>query len=428
MADSRHHVAILGGGIIGLSVAYFLLQRGHRVTVLERGGAAHDSCARGSAGMICPSHFIPLAAPGMVALGLKWILNSESPFYIKPRLNLDLVKWGWHFLRSATAAKVAAASVALRDLSLQSRKLYLEWATELGDIGLQQRGMLMLCETAHALEEESLTAAKARKLGIPAETLTAAQVAALDPKIEMQVEGGVYFPQDCHLDPVALLAALTRRVEELGGDVRYESEVKAFQRDGVRLRSVFTASGEMTADEFVLAGGVWSAALARDLGLSLPMQAGKGYSLTLPRPPAVAELCSILVEARVAVTPMAGGMRFGGTMEIVTPNAEINPRRIAGIVKSALRYFPQFNSTDFAAIPPWSGLRPCSPDGLPYLGRSERFANLIIATGHAMLGLSLAPATGAMVAQLIDGQSLAPSILFHPDRFANTLTPRYPQP
>ena len=418
MSSSSQQIAILGGGIIGLSSAYYLLQRGHRVTVLERGAPTHDSCALGSAGMICPSHFIPLAAPGMVALGLKWMLNPESPFYIKPRLNLDLMKWGWHFMRAANARHVAAASIALRDLSLLSRKLYLGLEADLGDIGLVKRGMLMLCQTPHALEEESATAAKARELGIPAESLTAAQVAALDPHITMQVHGGVYFPQDCHLNPSALMAALTRRIQEMGGEIRYGFDLKKIATQNSQVTGVTGPDGEFRADQYVLCGGTWSPELARGLKLSLPTQAGKGYSLSLPHPPAVAEICRILVEARVAVTPMAGGMRFGGTMEITNPNSTINPRRIAGIVKSATRYFPQFKAADFDGIQPWSGLRPCSPDGLPYLGRSAYYPNLTIATGHAMLGLSLAPATGQIIADLLSGNSPeALSPMFQPDRF-----------
>jgi D-amino-acid dehydrogenase len=417
--NASSHILILGGGIIGLSTAYALLKRGHAVTVLERGPEDSASCAVGSAGMICPSHFVPLAAPGMVALGLKWMWNPESPFYIKPRFNLDLMKWGWNFLRAANAKQADAASLALRDLSLESRRLYLELAQEWGpELGLEQRGMLMLCQTEHALEEESATAAKARVLGIPAETISADAAAKLDPNIQMNLHGAVYFPQDCHLHPRSLMNALKRGIQTLGGKILWQCPVQRILSQGRSITGVETPQGTLKGDEYLICGGAWSPELAQQLNISLPMQAGKGYSLTLPNPPAVAELCSILVEARVAVTPMAGGMRFGGTMEIAGTDESINPRRIKGIIRGATRYFPQFKESDFAGIQPWSGLRPCSPDGLPYLGRCRNYENLSAATGHAMLGLSLAPATGAVMAALLSGEqppSLSP--LFNPDRF-----------
>ena len=179
-----------------------------------------------------------------------------------------------------------------------------------------------------------------------------------------------------------------------------------------------TTRGELAADEFVLCGGSWSPQTVRSLGLSLPLQAGKGYSLTVPKPRQLPQICAIFTEARIAVTPMDGSLRFGGTMEIAGLNEEVNPVRVRGIIKAVPAYYPEFRFSDFDGIPPWRGLRPCSPDGLPYLGRTRRFANLILATGHAMMGLSLGPITGKLVAQLIVGEK--PSVgldLLDPDRY-----------
>ncbi len=416
---SSSHVAILGGGIIGLSTAYFLLKRGHRVTVLERGSVGHDSCARGSAGMICPSHFVPLAAPGMVWQGLRWMRNPQSPFYIEPRWDWELAKWGLRFMLASGRKRAQAASLALRDLSLLSRKLYLDWEAAFGSaLGLQKRGLLMLCQTTEALMEEMEMIERAQALGIPAQALTAAEVTALDPNIQMTVQGGVYFPEDCHLDPGVLLGCLERAIHTLGGIIRYQSEVTSFDVTDRRVRAVRAGSTRFEADEFVICGGSWSPQMVHWLDAKLPMQPGKGYSLTLPRPPAVAEICSILVEARVAVTPMHGTMRFGGTMEMVGLNTEINKRRVQGIIQSAGQYFPQFRAEEFTKIQPWSGLRPCTPDGLPYLGRLNHYDNLTAATGHAMLGLSLAPATGWAIAELLSGETPAVlSPLFKASRF-----------
>lgn len=416
---SASRVAIIGSGIIGLSCACYCARRGLAVTVIDRLPAQHDGCSFGNAGMIVPSHFVPLAAPGMVALGLKWMANPESPFYIQPRLDRDLLDWGWKFWRASTAERVQAAAPVLRDLHFASRAEYEAWAAQPGvDFGLVQRGLLMLCRTARALEEEAHYAERARQLGVPAEVLDARETAARDPGATLDVIGSVLFPKDCHLSPARFMAALREESEQRGVRFLWDSEVTRVQRDGSRIRAVSTTRGEVEADEFVIAGGAWSTGLASSLGLQIPMQAGKGYSLTLTQPRQLPELCSILTEARVAVTPMGSTLRFGGTMEMAGLNEDINAVRVRGIVKAAVQYFPEFQEADFAGIAPWRGLRPCSPDGMPYLGRTRRFENLILATGHAMMGLSLGPITGKIVAELAVRASAPFDLtLLSPDRY-----------
>lgn len=368
--------------------------------------------------MICPSHFVPLAAPGMVALGLKWMWNPKSPFYIKPRLDADLLSWAFKFWRSAHAGHVARAAPLLRDLSLASRALFAELSQAPGmDFGLVQQGLLMLCKTRHALDEEAHMAEKARALGIPAEVLDPAQTARLDPDVTMDIVGSVYFPKDCHLLPHRFMDSLQSEAARAGAEFLWDREVTGWRRDSGGVRAVTTSAGDIDGDEFVLCGGSWSPVVARDLGLGLPMQAGKGYSLTVPQPRQLPRICAIFTEARVAVTPMASALRFGGTMEIAGLNEDINPLRIQGIIEAAPRYYPAFKPADFAGIQPWRGLRPVSPDGLPYLGRTRRYPNLTLATGHAMLGLSLAPITGQIVAQLVEKEPHAIDIrLLDPDR------------
>lgn len=418
--NDRPQVLIVGGGVIGLSAAYYCACRGLRVTLIERQPAARNGCSFGNAGMICPSHFVPLAAPGMVALGLKWMWNPRSPFYIKPRLDLELLAWGWRFWRAANATHVNRAAPLLRDLSLASRGAFEEIAALPGaDFGLARRGLLMLCRTHHALEEEAAMGARARELGIPAEALDAKQTAALDPNVTLDIVGSVYFPKDCHLQPDRFLAVLEREAARLGVEFRWQTEVLGWRTEGGRIAAVKTSQGELTADDYVVCGGSWSPGIARDLALRLPMQAGKGYSLTLPQPRQLPGICSILTEARVAVTPMGSGLRFGGTMEIGGLNENIHPLRIQGIVDAATRYYPAFRADDFEGIQPWRGLRPVSPDGLPYLGRTRRLSNLIVATGHAMLGLSLGPITGQLVATLAARERPAIDLRWlDPERYA----------
>ena len=413
------HIAIIGGGIVGLSTAWFCRQQGHQVTLIDRGQARRDGCSFGNAGMLVPSHIIPLAAPGMISLGLKWMWNPESPFYIRP-----VRRWTWcdgcgnsnDHVRSSMFSDRRRCCVTC----ISSRELYEQLEIQLpGGFGLKTRGLLMLCKTAAGLDEEANTAAKANSLGVPAQVLDAAATAELDPSVEMDVHGSVFYPKDCHLYPNRLMASLESALEADGCQFMWETRSLGFSKSGGRVDAVVTNRGEVTADEFVLCGGVWSTELGKQLGLSLPMQAGKGYSVTLEEPGQLPELCSLLHEARVAVTPMGGSLRVGGTMEIAGIDESVSQSRVRGILQAVPNYFPAFKAKDFAGRPVWSGLRPCSPDGLPYLGRTSRWSNVLISTGHAMMGISLALVSGEIAASLISGQptELTGLSLLSPDRY-----------
>ena len=406
-------LVIIGAGVIGLCSAYYAARKGHKVTIIDSRSEDHEGCSFGNAGMVVPSHFIPLAAPGMVALGLKWMWNPESPFYIKPSLSPALLSWGYKFWRAANPEHVRRSAPLLRDLSFASRELFEELSRE-EDFGLVQKGLLMLCKTEHALEEESKMAEQARALGVPAESLNAKRTAELDPGARLDIAGSIYFPKDCHLSPNRFMASMRQRLQKLGVEFQWNTNIHELTREGAQIK----AAGDFGADEFVIAGGSWSPELAGNLGLNIPMQAGKGYSLTLTKPCQLPELCHILCEARVAVTPMGPNLRFGGTMEIAGLNENINPVRVQGIIKSAHKYYPDFTPEDFANIKPWCGLRPCSPDGLPYIGRAHRYKNLTIATGHAMMGLSLGPITGKLISEILSKERISLDLtLLNPDRY-----------
>jgi D-amino-acid dehydrogenase len=411
-------VVIVGGGVIGLCAAFYCARRGWRVTVVERNGEQRDGCSYGNTGMVVPSHFVPLAAPGMVALALRWMWNPASPFYVKPRASWDLLDWGLKFWRAANVAQVRRAAPLLCDLALASRECYAELASQHDDFGRAERGLLALCKSAHTLDEEAKAAELARTLGITAEVLDAKQTAAREPGMRMDVAGSVYFPQDSNLAPDRLMPSMQRRLAAAGVDFAWDTEVTGWRSEGRSIRAAVTSRGtELEADEFFLCAGSWSQGLAKQLDLRLPLQPGKGYSLTLPRPRTAPRMCALLTEARVAVSPMNGALRFGGTMELAGLNEDINPIRVRGIAEAAQRYYPDLTPEDFAAIRPWRGLRPCSPDGLPYVGRPARYANLLVATGHAMLGITLGPITGRLSAEILSGERPGVDItLLSPDR------------
>jgi D-amino-acid dehydrogenase len=399
------HVLICGAGAIGLCSALFLRERGYEVTVLERDAAGGDGCSFGNAGMIVPSHFTPLAAPGAIGLGLRWLLDRASPFYIRPRLDLALAAWVVQFARAANREHADRAGLVLRNLLVASRELYEQLADRCDNgFALMKRGMLVLCRTRAGLEAQTRAARRARDLDLPVEIVSSARAADLDPNIGMEIIGAVFYPLDCHLDPRLLMRKLTELAVAAGVTVRWSTPIDGWRTEGSRVTAAVTSQGDFAADEFVLAAGSWSSEIARTLGCRLLLQAGKGYSFTVPNPPQLPRLPSILSEAHVAVTPMGASLRIGGTLEIAGLDRSISERRTQAITAAAARYFPALRAQDIAQVRPWAGLRPCSPDGLPYLGRFARYSNLCVAAGHAMLGISLAPITGQLVAQILSGE------------------------
>lgn len=413
-------VLIVGAGVTGLSTAYYCLRRGHRVTILDRAGERHEGCSFGNAGMIVPSHFIPLAAPGAVQRALRWMFSAESPFCIKPRLSWDLLAWGIRYCRAATRHHVHAAAPLLRDLHLASRACYEELSgLSSRDFELTRLGLMMLCKTRHALDEEEAAAAYARQLGIAARTLRPQDAAELEPRVKLDIIGGVYYPGDCYLAPARFMRFLSEQLRGAGAEFCWNCDLDRWRVRGSRICSARVKGGELSADEFVVCAGAWSAKLLRPLQINLPLQGGKGYSLTLPRPRALPRICSILTEARVAVTPIQSALRFAGTMEIGAQDLQIDARRLRGIIKSIPAYMPEFRGEDFDGIVPWAGLRPCSPDGLPYIGRTRRFANLSIASGHAMMGMSLGPITGKLISEIVSDERPQLDIsMLGPDRYS----------
>ncbi|HQW08056.1 MAG TPA: FAD-dependent oxidoreductase, partial [Steroidobacteraceae bacterium] len=285
-------------------------------------------------------------------------------------------------------------------------------------VPLTEHGLLILCRSTHALREEHNAAKMARRLGMPVEILDRDAATALEPDLDMAIAGAVRYPLDAHVIPQRVVATLVAGLAEAGVELRWHTEVVGFRRAESRVAKAVTTTGEIGGDEFVIAAGMWSAALARTIDLPLPLMSGKGYSFTLAKPRVRPHACALLAEARIAVTPMGSSLRFAGTMELCGLDRSIDQRRVAAMIDAIPRYYPQFGPADFAGITPWTGLRPCSPDGLPYIGRTRRADNVLIATGHAMMGVSLAPATGRIISDLIAGREPpVPITLYSPDRY-----------
>lgn len=398
------HVLIIGAGIVGLSSAYYLHKQGHQVTVLDKGEVT-DSCSFGNAGMIVPSHFVPLASPGMVQQGIRWMFNSKSPFYVRPSADLSLISWGLKFLKSANSGHVSRSAVPLRDLSLLSKQLFETLAREPGfDFELKNKGILAFYKTEQVAEEETHLAGKAKELGLDMGVLNAAECQLLQPELRLDVLGAVHYRCDGHLYPPKLMEALVHYLEHNGVNIVRRSEVSRIEQNGTKITKVFTGDKTWEADHYVLASGSWSPALAKMMDIRVPLMPGKGYSFMEKEPEQRMTIPALLCEARVAITPMNGSIRYSGTMELDKINNRVNMQRVKGIVEAVPKYFSNLHPQLPAAEKVWFGFRPSSPDGLPYIGHSEKLKNLVVATGHGMMGLSLGPATGALVSQLISGQ------------------------
>lgn len=399
------HCIIIGGGVIGLASAYYLAKAGHPVTVLDKDDM-QGGCSYGNAGMIVPSHIIPLAQPGVMAQGLRWLLDNQSPFYVQPRLSLDLLRWGLAFWRAATAAHVRRSMPVLRDISLLSKGLYQALAAAEGGFMYQEKGLLMLYRTPHVAEEEIRAAEAAQGMGLDVEVLSQSQLPALETGLLTSAIGGVHYRSDAHLYPDKLMVVLKATLARMQVRIVPGAEVLGFDTAGGLVASVHTTQGKFAAQEVVVATGSWSPALAKQLGVRIDLLPGKGYSFTLKAPSLGPTIPSILCEGKVAVTPMGSDLRFGGTMEIThTGDTHIRTPRVAGIHRSIRSFYPTLDIAMPAPGDIWFGLRPCTPTGLPIICRSRRHRNVVIATGHGMMGLSLAPATGKLVQELVSGHT-----------------------
>ena len=402
---------VIGGGIMGLSSAYYLNQAGWEVTVLDKEDFL-DNCSYGNAGYVCPSHFIPMATPGIVKQGLKWMFDSKSPFYVQPRLNRALIDWGLKFMRNATPEKVAAAAIPLRDIAIVSQHEYKQWTKIPSfDFSYEHKGLLEIFQTEKIAEHAGHTVAKGKELGLEVELLSYDQLKQLEPQAKINGIGAIFFKCDAHLYPNKLMKGLIALLKERGVKLIANEEVINFDKQGGSVKKVITAKNVYEADAVVIATGSWSRELAALLQTKIPLVPGRGYSITLENSPYKINHPAVLVEGRTAITPMDGNkIRFGGTMEITSTKTPPRMNRVQGILDTVKRFFPEFDMPMPAADKIWYGYRPCSADGLPYIGRAKKWKNVVVATGHSMLGLSLGAGTGKMVSEIINEQPLSMDI------------------
>ena len=411
------NIVIIGGGIVGLSSAYFLQKKGHHVTVIDKSDIT-SGASFVNAGYITPSHIIPMASPGKIAQGIKWMFNSSSPFYMKPRWDLDFFKWSWYFHKSSTNEKVEKAIPVIKDINLLSRNLFedIKASGDLGDFQLERKGLLMLYKTQKSYDHEMEIAQKASFLGLEVQELNKSQLSEIEPNIEIDAEGAIHYECDGHTTPTEIMPKMLNYLESVGVSIRTNEEViDIFSQNG-KASKIQTSKENYSPDEVILAAGSWSGALSKKLNITLPLQAGKGYRINVSRPTGIT-MPAILMESNMAVTPMQGFTRFAGTMEFSGINDKIRKERVAAIANGAKKFYPNLEITPAEKEDAKTGMRPVTPDGLPYIGKSKQIENLTFATGHAMMGWSLGPATGKLVSEIICGTKPSMDIApFHPQR------------
>lgn len=396
-------IIIIGGGISGLCSAYYLVKEGYQVSVIDEGDISTGASFI-NAGYLTPSHFIPLAEPGMISKGLKWMLKSSSPFYVKPRFDMDFFRWAWYFKKAATAENVEKAIPVLKEINLRSRDLFDEMLESLDfEFHYERKGLLMVYKKPEYEAHEIKLAERAAIEGLEVKTLSKQELKAIQPGFANDVIGAVHYECDAHTTPSYFMKNLKTWLRDKGVDFILNQKVTKLGVDKNRITFVQTSEDTFEADEFVLAAGCWTSSLAKSLNLNIPIEGGKGYSINVSRPTGVS-MPAILVEAKVAVTPMKDFTRFAGTMEFSGNNAIVRKPRVEAIANSVKNYYTNVEITDQEKAAAVSGLRPVSPDGLPFIGKSGVYKNLTVAAGHSMMGWSLGPITGKLVTQLISHQ------------------------
>jgi D-amino-acid dehydrogenase len=400
MANKSKRVIIIGGGIIGGFTAYYLLEKGWSVTVVDKEGFGQEASS-GNCGLIVPNHILPLNSLGTLTKALRWMLTKDSPLYIKPRLDIGLIKWfcqfAWHarpkaILESATGRHaLLQSSFKLYPEFIQAENVVCDW-----DMG----GSLHIYRSARACKDYRNTDALLKRFNIQAESLDRQALRQLVPALGNGVSGGWLYRQTAHLRPERLLSELRRILLGRGVQILENCPVRGFQQHNDRAVSIVTKAQKLSADAFVLATGAWAPEFEKILGCCLPIQPGKGYSITMDRPSTFPEIPCFFEEQSLVSTPWSDTCRLGGTMEFSGFDTHLNPQRLGALKRGFEGYSDQWQCN--ARKEEWCGFRPMTMDGLPFIDHSPRLKNVMIAAGHNMIGLSAAPGTGKLVAEIMD--------------------------
>ena len=407
---------IIGAGAVGVAIAHALASGGRQVVIVDRSKVC-SGCSHGNAGWVTPCHALPIPGPGLPAQTMKWMLRGDSPLYIRPSLRPSLLAWLWRFYRHCNHDAQLRGLKAMAQLNRHVVPMTRQLVEQCGlDCQFQSRGILEVFRTEAELAKGHQHLELLKQHGISGEVLSRDAVHEREPALSEAVCGGIFFPEEADYVPDQFVKELADRLPALGVRILSDTAVEGFTLAANRINTVATSAGDMQPQTVVLAAGAWSVLLARQLGVHLSMQPGKGYSVTLRCQPGVPRIPLMLTDSKVGITPWRDTVRLAGTMELAGLQLAINRRRVDAIVRAAKSYLPGFRGEH--VLETWAGMRPVTSDGLPIIGRSGKLTNLIMATGHGMLGLTQSVVTGRLVADLVlDREPLVPVGPFSPDRF-----------
>ncbi len=410
-------IIVVGAGIIGLSCAHYLSEAGYRVTVIDKGGVA-EACSHGNCGYICPSHVLPLTEPGAIGMAVKSLFKPDAPFRVKPRLSPALWMWMLQFARRCTHRQMLKGAGPLKAILDSSMTEYRRLVAEgVLDCEWRERGLMYVFRTESAMaafaEGDRLLT---EHFGVSATRIPGKDLPDLEPALKSGLVGAFNYPGDTHVRPDVLTRNWAARLRGKGVEIVEQCELLAVEKGDGTARSLKTGRGEMAADKFVFAAGALSAKLERELDCRIPIEPGKGYSVTMKRPKICPERPMLFPEHKVGVTPFDEGYRLGSMMEFAGFDESIRERRIEQLRRSAEPYLIEPHTEEVEER--WFGWRPMTWDSLPIIGRAPRLENAWLATGHNMLGLSLGPATGRLIAEMIQGgETHIEAEAFSPSRF-----------
>ncbi len=416
MESTKNEVVIVGGGIIGLSCAIAAAKSGAKVKVLEK-GIVGFGCSYGNAGWVTPCFAMPLPMPGLLLKSIGWLFDPTSPLYIKPQFSLFMASWMTKFLTSMNEKQATAAIEVLVKISqttLSEFKLLNEKYTS--EFGFEQKGLLMLAQTPGGVNAAVDELKRTERYGVRGKILKPEDVHQTEPALKGDFAGGVHFLDEAHLEPLSAVRVLKKEAESLGVEVIEHCELLDFDFANSRLKGIYTTKGRIEADQFVLAMGAWSKEFAKKVSLSIPILGGKGYSLIFPRLKRQPQIPLMILEKKIAVTPRADSIRVAGTLELVDQDFSVTPTRVKAIYNGALRHLDLPDQARVTEV--WRGLRPCTSDGVPMIGRHQQYNNIVFACGHQMLGLQTSLGTGKLVADILQNKTSDLNMkILDPNRF-----------
>jgi D-amino-acid dehydrogenase len=404
MSAGSNRVVVVGGGVIGAACAYYLRQEGRSVTLIEQGEFGRG-CSHGNCGYVCPSHALPIAGPGALWRTLKTLLARNSPVQVRWRLDPAMWRWFWQFARKCNQQDMIQNGHAIHALLKSSRLLYDELVSStLKDVEWEALGVLFVFRSQSELDHYAHVDQLLRKeFNLGATRYDQATLLEMEPSLKPVSVGAWHYRTDAHLRPDKLMRAWRSALKTQGVEIREQCELRDFLTERRTVKGLLTSQGQLSADQVVVATGAWTPQLCRLLRTPIAIQPGKGYSITMPRPARCPRYPLVFEEDRVAISPYASGYRIGSTMEFAGYDTRLNPDRLRLLRDTASLYLHEPLAEP--VLESWYGWRPMTPDGLPFLGPVPAFDNVYLAAGHGMLGVSMSPATGRLLSELVCGKT-----------------------